>query len=121
MSVIRNAIDKLKSGGGDWDYLEQKDGSKFFYRPEKDPHRSFFFYYLDSLEKDVVKGPRRPVPPLIKAVANAADRDAAMTKLFPEWRTTPPSCSFKLDRLVNDGVLEEDWFAWGAAETWDDE
>jgi len=118
---IKGAIDKLKSGGGEWDYIAQADGSRFYYRPEKDPHRSFFLYAMDCLEKDVVKEPRRPVPPLIKAVASAADRDGAMRKLFPEYPASPPMCAFKIDKLIDEGVIEEDWYAWGVADEWEGE
>ena len=120
MSII-NAIRKMKDGDGDWNFIEQADGTRFYYRPDKDPHRSFFLYYLDSLEKDVVKEPRRPVPPLIKAVANAKDRDGAMRQMFPEYPARPPSSAFKLDKLVGEGVIEEDFYAWGAADEWDDD
>ena len=69
----------------------------------------------------MVKEPRRPVPPLIKAVASAADRDGAMRKMFPEYPARPPMCAFKIDKLIDEGVIEEDWYAWGVADEWEGE
>jgi hypothetical protein len=119
---IKGDIDKMKKDGdGAWDRILQSDGSYFYYRPQKDTYRSFLLYAMDCWKRDSTREPRRPTPPLITAVANAQDRDGVMRKMFPEWPANPPTCAFKLDRLIRDGVVEEDWYAWGASDEWGDE
>jgi len=119
---IRDEINRMRDGGGgEWDYLEQADGSRFWYRPEKDVPFGFGLYWLDCMSKDPVREERLPTPPLIHAVAGAVDREAAMLKLFPEWKTRPPKCAFDLAHLIKDGEVVPDLWAWGMADTWDDE
>jgi|SRR5215212_151505 len=118
---LRGDINRMGRGDSEWDYIEQRDGSRFWYRPEEDVPFAFGLYWLDCMSKDPVREERFPTPPLITAVSGAADREAAMLMLFPEWKTRPPKCAFDLERLIKEGEVVPDLWAWGMADSWDDE
>ena len=79
--------------------IEQVDGSTFYFDPSEEV-KSVFLYFSDSL-RSVHDNKERPEPPAVmKAVANAKDRERAYEKL-------PLSHRLPIDAkvLVEDGAL----------------
>jgi len=97
----------------DWYSIPQKDGTVFHgYRSEL--FKSFGLFYLDCLQRDYGEEPRSPAPAVFRAIAGAADREAAMDQVAPswgEWRTEfTPKSAIDLDTLVETGEVKE--FNW---------
>jgi len=93
----------------DSDFIELRDGGRFWYEPQE-LYRSFFLYYMSCIGQDYKGEAREPVPPIFEAIAEAADREEAMEKVSPNWRTWRtnynPKAAINLDVLVEEGRIE---------------
>jgi len=93
----------------DHDYIDLAGGNRFWYEPAE-LYKSFFLYYLCCLGADARHEPRKPVPPIFEAIAEAADREGAMSKVSPNWRSWGTNYNIKaaidLNVLVEEGRIE---------------
>jgi hypothetical protein len=93
----------------DSDCIEFRGGGRFWYEPQV-LYQSFFLYYMSCIGQDYKGEEREPVPPIFEAIAEAADREAAMDKVSPNWRTWRTNHNLKaainLDVLVEEGRIE---------------
>ena len=91
------------------DIIELRGGGRFWYEPHK-LYKSFFLYYMSCLGSDYGGEERPPTPPIFEAIAEAADREEAMNKVSPNWRTWRTNYNIKaainLDVLVEEGRIE---------------
>jgi hypothetical protein len=68
---------------GNLGYIEQRDGSSFYFDPEETTIE-MFGYFSESLTA-VHRGEERPdPPPIIHAIVAARDREKAFRTVFPE-------------------------------------
>ena len=73
-----------------------------------------FEHAAAALRADYEGRPRPVEPPeILRAVARARNRRAALEKLYPEWETQRPFCAYDLEALVETGELRPLPFAPG--------
>jgi len=108
MGTIDRRLKRIEDNP-DAEYIELKDGGRFWFKREE-LYRSFFLYYMDCIRQDYQGEERNPVPPIFEAVAQAADREQAMTQVSPNWRNWRTDHNIKacidLDILVEEGRIE---------------
>ncbi len=108
MGSIDSRLRRLENDP-DAEYIELAGGGRFWYEPQE-LYRSFFLYYMSCLGSDYRGEERPPVPPIFQAIAEAADREEAMSKVVPNWRNWRTDYNIKacidLDVLVEEGRIE---------------
>ena len=108
MGTIDRRLKRIEDNP-DAEYIELKDGGRFWFKREE-LYRSFFLYYMDCIRQDYQGEERNPVPPIFEAVAQAADREEAMDTVSPNWRSWRTNPNIKaavdLDVLVAEGRVE---------------
>jgi hypothetical protein len=68
---------------GNLGYIEQADGTTFYFDPEE-VTKEMFLFFSESLDA-VYRGEERPEPPqIVHAIAGASDRGKAFRTVFPE-------------------------------------
>ena len=111
MDRIRRELAKMREATAPSSFLLE-DGSRFHYDPDN-VWKIVFPHGFECMRADYDNKPRPPAPPLFKALCRARDRDAALTAMYPNWRTRPPMCAYDLHALVGEGVLVDKAFAPG--------
>jgi hypothetical protein len=98
MSGLKSRLARLqKAVEGDADSIELTDGSRYFFEPGE-AWKEVFRHGSDSLEADY-RGKTRPSPPeILKAVAQAKNRRAAVEKLYAPG--THPFNAYDMEELV---------------------
>src|SRR5215207_9065394 len=112
MGSIDSRLTRLENDP-DSDFIELRGGGRFWYEPHE-LYKSFFLYYMSCLGSDYRGEGRPPTPPIFEAIAQAEDREAAMSKVSPSWRNWRTDhrvkSAFDLDVLVDEGRIEPfDW------------
>jgi hypothetical protein len=92
--------------------IDLANGGRYTY-DSNEVGRQIFIHASSSMQADFNQEPRPPAPPLLKALASAKDREAAVDAIWPAWRTKSPMCAYSLHALVECGVLEHEAFAPG--------
>jgi hypothetical protein len=65
-----------------------------------------FKHAAEAMRADYEGRPRPMEPPeILRAVARARNRRAALAQLYPEWETQRPFCAYDLEALVETGEL----------------
>lgn len=90
MGDIKRKIQRLEDDA-EIEYIEQRDGSYYWYNP-RELYKAFTLYYLNTLGSDYRGEPRPPAPQVFHAVANAKDREQAMTQILSNWRENQDHC-----------------------------
>ncbi len=103
MGDIKRKIQRLEDDA-EIEYIEQKDGSYYWYSP-RELYKAFTLYYLNTLGSDYRGEPRPPAPQVFHAVANAKDREQAMTQILSNWRENQNHCGVDLRALVEEGEV----------------
>ena len=83
------------------------DGSRYRYVREDVPVE-LFLYAASCIEADYERVPRPEPPKILRAIARARDRRAALAQIKPDWETDPRGLSlsgFDVKALVETGEL----------------
>jgi hypothetical protein len=111
MGSINRRIDALGDDAG-MIPIPQADGSVFYHKQGTE-YKAFGLYWLTCAPLDAYEEERFPIPALLLAIANAKDKEGAMDRVWPRWRTSPPKCALDLSVLIEEGRIVED--KWAAA------
>ncbi len=88
--------------GSHLNYIEQADGSRYYFNPES---LELFLFGIDSLKRHYRGESLDDPPELLHAIANAKDRRAALVKVFGD--VTVSMLPYELEPLVERGELVE--------------
>ena len=99
--MLKGKLDKLqKAMRGNLESFELTDGSRYFYEPEE-VGPMLFMHGSNCLTADYRSEPRPDPPEILRAIARAKDRRAAVEKLYA--RGTYPFMAYDLEALVERG------------------
>ncbi len=97
---LQRLIAALK--GSSLDYIEQADGSRYYFNPESP---ELFLFGLNSVKRHYHGEPLDDPPELLRAIANAKDRREALRRVFGD--VTVSTLPYELEPLVDRGELVE--------------
>lgn len=88
---LKTRLDKLRRDiRGNLGSFLLADGTRHYFNPEAS-HAVLFRYFTDSMRADHRREPRPEPPELLKAVANARDREAALSQVMGKNKLLPVS------------------------------
>jgi hypothetical protein len=83
------------------------DGSRYRYVRDEVP-MELFAHAADSIRADYQRVPRPEPPEILRAIARARDRRAALAQIYPDWENGPRGLSlsaYDVGALVETGEL----------------
>lgn len=79
---LRGKLDRLqKTMQGKLSFFELADGRRYYFDPQE-TFRATFMFLADSLQADHARDPRPEPPEVLRAVADAKDRETALTRIM---------------------------------------
>ena len=100
---MSSSATKSPRSRGKLGYFELREGSRYWFDPSN-TYMELFLHASNSLRADY-KGEPRPEPPeILRALARAKDRKAALERLYPKGGSML-FCAYDLETLVERGEL----------------
>jgi hypothetical protein len=103
MYGMRRELARMRDQAGGKSIL-LNDGSLYRYVRDEVP-LELFMHAANSIRADYRREPRPEPLEILRAVARARNRRAALAQLYPEWETQRPFCAYDLEALVETGEL----------------